>query len=322
MAVAQSLAPYLALAMAPIGVAAALAGRRTTMALTASAVGIGSLVLARPVVFPPALRAVAGGASTGLRIASLNLLYTNDEANIGAAADDLRGRDLDVIVFVEYTAGHERALRDSELADDFPCRIERSGPGASGIAIWSKSPAEAGDRGDTTDRTLDVTVRSALGPVRVLAVHAHTPTDDFETWKHDLDQFRVLGRTGDEPTVVIGDFNASFWHPSFRALLDDGFTDAHIAFGSRVLGELAGRRVVSAVHPPRPRADDRVAGADRRRGLRHRRQRSPRADRHRRASSVSSARNARPRCESSFFASGPISANVRPSPSSGTKIAS
>ena len=35
-------------------------------------------------------RAVAGGASTGLRIASLNLLYTNDESNIAAVADDLR----------------------------------------------------------------------------------------------------------------------------------------------------------------------------------------------------------------------------------------
>ena len=136
-----------------------------------------------------------------------------------------------MIVFVEYTAGHERALRDSELAGDFPCRIERSGPGASGLAIWSKSPATVDDRGDTTDRTLDVTVTSAAGPVRVLAVHAHTPTTDFEIWKRDLDQFRQLGRTGDDPTVVIGDFNASFWHPSFRALLDDGFTDAHIALG-------------------------------------------------------------------------------------------
>ena len=31
--------------------------------------------------------------------------------------------------------------------------------------------------------------------------------------------------------MVVGDFNASFWHPDFRALLDDGFTDAHIAAG-------------------------------------------------------------------------------------------
>ena len=227
-----------------------------------------------------------------------------------------------MIVFVEYTAGHERALRDSGLADDFPCRIERSGPGASGLAIWSKSPATVDDRGDTTDRTLDVTVTSAAGPVRVLAVHAHTPITDFEIWKRDLDQFGQLGRTGDDPTVVIGDFNASFWHPSFRALLDDGFTDAHIALGHGFSVSWPD----DTWFPPFIRLDHALTTDSlvptRRRGFRHRRQRSPRVGRHRRASSLSSARNARPRCESSFFASGPISANVRPSPSSGTKIAS
>ena len=229
LAVIQTLTPYLALTMAPVGLVA-LTGRRVTMALTASAVGIGALALARPIAFPPALPVVATGAPA-LRIALLNLLYTNDEASIAAVADDLRGRNLDVIVFVEYTAGHQRVIRGSGLVDDFPSRIERSGPGASGLAIWSKTPATVGDRGDTTDRTLDVTVESAAGPVRVLAVHAHTPVSDFKSWKRELDQFGELGRTGDDPTLVIGDFNASFWHPTFRALLRKGFTDAHIALG-------------------------------------------------------------------------------------------
>ena len=229
MAVLQTLTPYLALTMAPVGLVA-LTGRRVSMALTASAVGIGGIALARPITSPAALPAVAPGTS-GLRIAAVNLLYTNDEASIAAAAADLHGRYLDVIVFVEYTAGHQRVLRNSGLADDFSSRIERSGPGASGIAIWSKSPAFVGDRGDTTDRTLGVTVNSADGAVRVLAVHAHTPTSNFERWKRDLDQFGELGRTGDDPTLVIGDFNASFWHPNFRALLGKGFTDAHIALG-------------------------------------------------------------------------------------------
>jgi endonuclease/exonuclease/phosphatase (EEP) superfamily protein YafD len=228
LAVAQSLTPYLTIAMAPVAVAA-LGGRRFTMALTASAVGIGGLVLAIPVVFPPALPAVADGA-TGLRIASLNLLYLNDEASIAQVADDLRDRDADVIVFVEYTAAHRRVLQASDLAGDYH-QVERSGPGATGIAVWSKTPAVLGDRSDSTDRTLEVTVETDDGPIRVLAVHAHTPTADFEIWKRDLAHFDELGRTGDVPTVMIGDFNASFWHPSFRALLDDGFTDAHIALG-------------------------------------------------------------------------------------------
>ncbi len=150
----------------------------------------------------------------------------------------------------------------------------------------------------------------------------HTPISDFEIWKGDLDQFGDLGITGDDPTLVIGDFNASFWHPNFRALLDKGFTDAHIAL----------RRGLSVSwptdvwYPPFVRLDHALTtdslvptGIE---DFDIRRQRSPRADRHRFASSLSSARNARPRCDSSCFASGPISANVRPSPSSGTKIAS
>ena len=84
-AVIQTLTPYLALTIVPVGLVA-LTGRRVTMALTASAVGLGGLALARPLASPPALRAVAAGAPA-LRIASLNLLYTNDEASIATVAE-------------------------------------------------------------------------------------------------------------------------------------------------------------------------------------------------------------------------------------------
>ena len=229
LAVAQSLTPYLTLAMAPVA-AVALGSRRITMAVTASAIGVGGLVLALPVVFPPSLPTVADGA-TGLRVASLNLLYTNDEANIAKVADDLRDRDLDVIVLSEYTANHQRVFQESDLADDFPYRIDRRGLGAGGIAVWSKEPVRVAEHPRTTNYSLDLTVESADGPVRVLAVHPPTPITNFDAWKRDLERFGELGRTGDDPTLVIGDFNASYWHPSFRALLDEGFTDAHIALG-------------------------------------------------------------------------------------------
>jgi endonuclease/exonuclease/phosphatase (EEP) superfamily protein YafD len=32
--------------------------------------------------------------------------------------------------------------------------------------------------------------------------------------------------------LVIGDFNASYWHPDFRRVLDAGFVAAHTATGS------------------------------------------------------------------------------------------
>ncbi len=31
--------------------------------------------------------------------------------------------------------------------------------------------------------------------------------------------------------MVIGDFNASYWHPDFRRMLDAGLVDAHTALG-------------------------------------------------------------------------------------------
>ena len=41
-----------------------------------------------------------------------------------------------------------------------------------------------------------------------------------------------VGRTVSGPTLLIGDFNASYWHPDFRSALDAGFVSAHTATGA------------------------------------------------------------------------------------------
>lgn len=227
MAVVQSLTPYLALAMAPLAVLA-LVRRRVGLALTAAAIGMGGLALAWPILVVADRPAAAAGAD-GIRIASVNLYYGNGQ--IDEVASDLLALDVDVIVFVEYTAEHQRALRASDLGDEFEYQIGRSGPFAEGAAVWSRTPVLAGDHPDTTNHSLDVTVESDDGPIRVLALHTPTPIHDFDGW---LDDLRLAGRSGldgDAPTAIVGDFNASFWHPSFRELLDEGYTDAHIANG-------------------------------------------------------------------------------------------
>lgn len=228
-AILQSLTPYLALAMAPVA-AAALTGRRIWMAFTASLIGIAGLILALPVLFPADLPPTADGAAS-LRIGALNLLYLNEPANVEDVAADLAERDLDVIVFAEYSTAHQRVLQGSDLAAEYPFRIDRSGLGAGGIAVWSRTAVIVHDHPDTTNYSLDLSVRTADGLVRVLAVHPPTPVANFDAWKRDLDHFGELGLAGSTPTVVIGDFNASFWHPGFRDLLDAGLTDAHIALG-------------------------------------------------------------------------------------------
>jgi endonuclease/exonuclease/phosphatase (EEP) superfamily protein YafD len=58
-----------------------------------------------------------------------------------------------------------------------------------------------------------------------------TPLISFENWQRDLATAARIGSDATSPTLVIGDLNASYWHPDFRELLDAGLVDAHIAQG-------------------------------------------------------------------------------------------
>ncbi len=223
----QSLTPYAIVALAPIAVVAAVRGLHR-MGFTAALVGISGLVLAVPLVFAPDQPPVDAAAGS-VEVASVNLLFHNEI--VGEAADAVFARDADVIVFSEYTAEHQTALRRHARAGDFPFRIERDGLKAGGVAIWSRTPLAEGDRLPTTNFSIDAVVDGPGGPFTVVAVHPPTPVFDFEAWKRDLELIHDRARAASTPTLLIGDFNASYWHPLFRDLLDAGFVDAHIAHG-------------------------------------------------------------------------------------------
>jgi len=227
-AIVQSLTPYLAMTLVPV-VLVALWRRQLLLVATACAIGFGVAVLATPLAVP-GLQPAAAADSTGLRVAALNLWYENPD--IGAVANMLATVDADVIVFSEFTRAHQSTLQASSLADDYPHRIERSGRGATGIAVWSVNPMRIGDVLETFNDSLDVTVAGPDGGVRIAAMHMPTPIIDFDAWRTDLATAAQIGRTTDEPTLLIGDLNSSYWHPDFRRLLDAGFVDANAAAGS------------------------------------------------------------------------------------------
>ncbi len=223
----QALTPYLGLLLAPIGVVAVLRGR-FTLAATCGAVGLGILVLAAPLAVPDDQPPPIAGA-TGLRVASVNLLYGNDR--IDDVAADLAELAPDVIVFNEYTPEHQQALLNSPLVDAYPYRVDRSGLLAGGIAVWSTTWLTVNGFPDTFTFSIDLTVDGPDGPVRVVAMHMPTPINNFEHWRRDLKTAAQIGRSATGPTMVVGDLNASYWHPDFRTLLDAGFVDAHTANG-------------------------------------------------------------------------------------------
>lgn len=226
-AILQTLTPYLLLLLAPIAVWA-LWKARYPMAAGASLIGLFGMLLATPLVFAASQQSAAPGA-LGFHVASVNLLYQNDR--IEEVAADLVERDVDAIVFNEYTAEHEAALADSALGATYRYHTDRSDERAGGIAIWTRDRVQIHVDPDTFDHSLDLTVDTPDGPLRIIAIHPPTPVYDFDAWNSDLRIVGQLSAPSAAPTLIIGDFNASYWHPGFRDLLHAGFVDAHIAAG-------------------------------------------------------------------------------------------
>lgn len=212
-----------------VGVTAGALWRRShTLAVVSASVGIAALALASPIVFPPTQNEVQADA-VGIRAAAVNLLYSNDAVERVAA--DLHVRDPDVIVFSEYTVRHQDTLLGHALAERYPYRINDPHPGAGGMALWSKFPVDEDGRLAVSRRAIDATLLGPDGPIAVVGVHPPTPIYDHDAWSDDLQALGDRAAAGELPTLMIGDFNASYWNPVFRSLLDRDLVDAHIAHG-------------------------------------------------------------------------------------------
>lgn len=212
-----------------VGVAAGATWRRApALAVASASVGLATLLLAAPLVFPPG-QAPARADAVGLRAASVNLLYSN--RSVVGAARDLVDVDPDLIVFSEYTVQHQQTLLGHGLAGRYPYRIDDPAAGAAGIAMWSKYPIEAHADIAATRRRIEATLSGPDGPVLVFGVHPPTPIHDHEAWSGELSFLAERAAGATLPTLLIGDFNASYWNPAFRAVLRDDLVDAHIAHG-------------------------------------------------------------------------------------------
>ena len=226
-AVLQALTPFVLLSAVPIG-AVALLYRKYPMAGVSLVPIITFAVLAAPLVLassPPS----TDDAAPRFTLTFANLLAKNTTPEQAAA--DVVATGADVLVLGEFTPTYQAAF-EQLVGDDYPFRAEHPLPSPAGIAVWSRFPIRTGGVVDlegrpTVDVVLDVDGRAA----RVIGVHPSPPTHDAAYWVQQLRDIGDLAADSDLPTVVAGDFNASRWHPSFRELLDRGWTDAHEALG-------------------------------------------------------------------------------------------
>lgn len=223
--VARALMPWASLLGLPVAVVAVL-GRRRVLAAGAVGVAGAGVAMARPLTRDRRRPRHPNAPVT--TIAHANLLYNNRRIDDAAVA--LSALDVDVLTFSEYTPAHAANLASSPLLTAWTHRIERPAELASGTALFSRHPLdERATIADTRHHTVVADVHAPAGTLRVAVIHTQSPMVRHARWAADL---AYLARVEPEgPAVMIGDFNAGWWHPELRRLMGRRWRDAHHVVG-------------------------------------------------------------------------------------------
>ncbi|MHC6593660.1 endonuclease/exonuclease/phosphatase family protein [Arthrobacter sp. C152] len=158
----------------------------------------------------------------------ISLVAMTINAEVGRADADgivalVRDRHVGLLAVEEFTPDLSQRLTAAGLDALLPRRISHARDGAGGSAIYaSNNLTESGVIPDTPFSMpvarLDLGDGSGAA-LRVVAVHALAPAGDaVDQWRSDL--AAVAGAdNGSGPLLLAGDFNATYDHREFRALL-------------------------------------------------------------------------------------------------------
>ena len=228
---AEGMAPLLLLPAWPIAVGA-LSRRHWVLGGVATA-----LVVAHVFVLLPVFRhgSEPSWASTGTHVHVLSANVKADNPRPQDAVRALLAQTADVLVVLEATPRWVAQFERQNVSSIYPFQSLHPQRTGYGTAVYSKLPIEEIELADMNG-TIVPHLRLTIGATTLdlLAVHTHSPyaQNRVSIWEHDL---ASLGRIADElpaRSVMVGDFNASRWHPPFASLLDHGFTDAHLLTGN------------------------------------------------------------------------------------------
>lgn len=146
-----------------------------------------------------------------------------DPAEVVATA---AAEDLDLLAVVEGTTDFDAALRAAGIDEHLPAADV--GPAGAVHAVGSVVPQRPGfPAGDTPDV---VWSPPGGGEVVVTTLHAAAPIGDAAT-RRWADGLARTPPPDDRVAIVLGDFNATVDHATFRGLLDQGWRDAALEAG-------------------------------------------------------------------------------------------
>lgn len=233
--VMQALTPFVLTMAVPLAVGAMLT-QRHGLAVTNAGIALALLALCAPIVLSDHPPRIADDAQR-VRIAHANAYFKN--ATPAAAADRLLEIDADVLAVTEYDTDLATALAAAGVSARYPFRIDRAPTDRNGVALFSRFPITTGVLEPIggqygIDATIDLAAGSgAGGSIRIIAVHPLPGINRvaLRQLRRDLAEFGRRATTPGPPTVMVGDFNASRWHPAFRDLLGRGLIDAHEQLG-------------------------------------------------------------------------------------------
>ncbi len=235
-----SFTPWLAVPAA-VAMALAVVGRSKWLQLST-----GVLLLCQAFwLFPlDTTRPAAASAGATVPLTVMNINSEFGQADAGGIVRLVRDNGVALLAVQEHTQGLQDRLSAAGLDSVLPYRISEPTNDAGGSAVYSRYPMElVGHVPDTPFKMptarLMAEEHGAVAVLEVTNVHVLPPVDvRVAQWRSDL---AAVGRVADRPgnRLLIGDFNATYDHAEFRALLGTGpdgpgLVDVGTASGSRL----------------------------------------------------------------------------------------
>jgi endonuclease/exonuclease/phosphatase (EEP) superfamily protein YafD len=212
---------------------AALVWRRWFLGALAVAVAVAQLVFVLPeLTAAEPLPAGALGAPS-LRLFDANVLDRNTE--MPAYAAQIRQFRPDLVTLEEASPLDAQELGALGAFRGLPYQVRVALVGPAAFVVASRYPLRGRvvDRVDRSPYLVRTEIVLPSGPLAVWVVHTSAPVDpDWQRWSVELAGVDAALRAArPRPLLMVGDFNATWGNRGFRAIVDDGLTDAAAARG-------------------------------------------------------------------------------------------
>ncbi|MBT1176052.1 endonuclease/exonuclease/phosphatase family protein [Bifidobacterium callimiconis] len=171
----------------------------------------------------------SGASATTLRVMTCNVY--KGRADAGEIVRLVRDEQVKVLALQETTKAFVEELGKAGIANYLPYSKTASADGKYGNGVWSAMPLANPVKDEVNSSASFMpagTVSLSDGrTLRFVSVHTTSPVNGYwNLWKRSIDEIGALDARSGSTYVFMGDFNATYDHAPFRAMLGDRFTDA------------------------------------------------------------------------------------------------